>query len=96
MLLELKNITVHYDKVEAVKGVSLDVGEGDIVTVESPRAELKCQASLTDSIRPQVVQLYHGFEEASANLLTDCGSCDPITGSAPLRSSLCRIMISKS
>jgi len=33
MLLELKNITVHYDKVEAVKGVSLDVGEGDIVTL---------------------------------------------------------------
>ena len=33
MLLELKNITVHYDKVEAVKGVSLDVGDGDIVTL---------------------------------------------------------------
>lgn len=33
MLLELKNIVVHYEKVKAVKGVSLNVGEGDIVTL---------------------------------------------------------------
>ena len=39
MLLELKNITVHYDKVEAVKGVSLDVGEGDIVTLQEQWVE---------------------------------------------------------
>jgi branched-chain amino acid transport system ATP-binding protein len=33
MLLELKNIVVHYEKVKAVKGISLNVGEGDIVTL---------------------------------------------------------------
>jgi branched-chain amino acid transport system ATP-binding protein len=33
MLLELKDIVVHYEKVKAVKGVSLNVGEGDIVTL---------------------------------------------------------------
>jgi anaerobic selenocysteine-containing dehydrogenase len=73
----------------------LGVGEGDIVAVESPRAEIKCHANLTGGIHPRVVQLYHGFEEANANLLTDSGSSDPVTGSAPLRSSLCRIRIAK-
>jgi len=33
MLLELKNLRVFYDKVEAVKGVSLAVAEGEFVTV---------------------------------------------------------------
>ena len=33
MLLEVKDIKVHYGKVEAVKGVSLQVEEGDIVTL---------------------------------------------------------------
>ncbi|MEU6412432.1 ABC transporter ATP-binding protein [Microbispora sp. NPDC046933] len=33
MLLEIKDIHVHYGKIEALKGVSLDVGEGEIVTL---------------------------------------------------------------
>jgi anaerobic selenocysteine-containing dehydrogenase len=69
------------------------VGEGDIITIESPRngAGVECQARLTSDIRPRVVQLYHGFAQANANLLTRSDSCDPITGAAPLRSLLCRI-----
>ena len=69
----------------------LNIGEGDTVLVESPRATVECRARVTEDIRPRVVQLYHGFGEANANLLTDNGSYDPITGSVPLRSSLCRI-----
>ena len=33
MLLELKDIQVHYGKIEALKGVSLEVAEGEIVTL---------------------------------------------------------------
>jgi len=33
MLLDVRDIKVHYGKVEAVKGVSLEVEEGDIVTL---------------------------------------------------------------
>jgi branched-chain amino acid transport system ATP-binding protein len=33
MLLEVENLTVHYDKVEAVKGISLSVDEGSISTL---------------------------------------------------------------
>jgi hypothetical protein len=59
--------------------------------LETPRAGVPCQVRVTEDIRPRVVQFYHGFAEANANLLTDNGSFDPITGSAPMRSSLCRI-----
>jgi anaerobic selenocysteine-containing dehydrogenase len=67
------------------------LGEGDTALVTSPRASLKCQVRITTDIRPRVVQLYHGFEEANVNLLTDNNSLDPITGSSPMRASLCRI-----
>ena len=33
MLLELENVHVHYGKVEALKGISLTVDEGEIVTL---------------------------------------------------------------
>ena len=33
MLLEIKNLSVSYDRIEAVKGVSLQVAEGSIVTL---------------------------------------------------------------
>jgi len=33
MLLEIKDLTVHYDKVEALKGISLTVEEGIIITL---------------------------------------------------------------
>jgi branched-chain amino acid transport system ATP-binding protein len=32
-MLEIKDIRVHYDKVEAIKGVSLEVADGDVVTL---------------------------------------------------------------
>jgi branched-chain amino acid transport system ATP-binding protein len=33
MLLEIKNIRVHYDKAEALKGISIQVDEGEIITL---------------------------------------------------------------
>jgi branched-chain amino acid transport system ATP-binding protein len=33
MLLEVKNIIIHYEKAEALKGVTIHVGEGEIVTI---------------------------------------------------------------
>ncbi len=35
-LLEVRDLRVAYDKVEAVSGISLTVGEGQIVTVIGP------------------------------------------------------------
>ena len=33
MLLEIKNIRVHYGKAEALRGISIKVDEGEIVTL---------------------------------------------------------------
>jgi anaerobic selenocysteine-containing dehydrogenase len=65
--------------------------EGEAALLESPRASVECRVRVTEEILPQVVQFYHGYAEANANMLTDNGSFDPITGSVPMRSSLCRI-----
>ena len=67
------------------------VGNGDMVQIDTLRASITCEARVTEKIMPQVAQLYHGFGDANANSLTDTGLLDPITGSAPMRSALCRI-----
>jgi anaerobic selenocysteine-containing dehydrogenase len=67
------------------------VGEGDTALIETLRASVNCQVRVSEDIRPRVVQLFPGFEEANANLLTDDSVYDPITGSVPMRSSLCRM-----
>jgi anaerobic selenocysteine-containing dehydrogenase len=69
----------------------LDLVQGEMVWVETPRAAVNCEVCITEDIRPKVVQMYHGFAEANANLLTSTNKFDPITGSPSLRSNLCRI-----
>jgi anaerobic selenocysteine-containing dehydrogenase len=67
------------------------VRDGDMIFVESPRGRIECQAKLTDEIHQGIVHVFFGLEDANANLLTDGATFDPITGSVPMRSSLCRI-----
>ena len=67
------------------------VREGDTVLVETPRSSIKCQVRVSEDILQQVVQVFPGFDDANANLLTDSSVYDPITGSVPMRASLCRV-----
>jgi anaerobic selenocysteine-containing dehydrogenase len=67
------------------------VKDGDEVLIETPRAGIKCMARVSGDILPRLVQVFPGFEEANANLLTDSTVYDPITGSVPMRESICRI-----
>ena len=69
----------------------LDVNNGEIVRVSSPRGNIKCRVRLTDSIDPRVVHLYHGFKESNCNFLTDNKMFDPITGSVGMKSLLCKV-----
>lgn len=69
----------------------LDIKNGDLVKVESPRGSITCPASVTDRIDARVVHLYHGFKESNCNVLTDHKAFDPITGSTGLKSLLCRV-----
>jgi anaerobic selenocysteine-containing dehydrogenase len=70
---------------------SAEVEAGATVLVETIRGAIECVAKVTSDILPGVVQLFHGFVESNANRLTDDRNLDPATGSAPMRSGLCRV-----
>jgi anaerobic selenocysteine-containing dehydrogenase len=69
--------------------------DGEPVRPESPRGAIQCELKVADKIRPRVVQLYHGYSKANASILTDNSVFDLMTGSAPMRSRLCKIEKSK-
>ncbi len=48
MLLVLKDVSVHYHKVAALKGISLEVGEADFVTLIGANGAGKSTASEGD------------------------------------------------
>ncbi len=68
-----------------------DIENGDRIVIESLRGSIEVQVSVTETMRPGVVGLLHGWREANVNLLTDHANCDPIVASPPLRASLCRV-----
>ena len=73
------------------RAAKLEIEDGDVVSVESPRGRIECSAYVTDRIDPRVVSLYHGFAKSNCNVLTDHKICDPITGSTGLKSLLCKV-----
>ncbi len=70
---------------------TLDIAEGELVRISSPRGSIMCKAHLTDRIDPRVVHLCCGFRESNCNVLTDHKAFDPITGSTGLKSLLCKV-----
>jgi anaerobic selenocysteine-containing dehydrogenase len=58
------------------------VTDGRPVAVRSARGELVGVAKLDARIRPGVVSVPHGHEDANVNLLTDVRQVDPVTGMA--------------
>ena len=59
MLLELKQVTIHYDKAEAVKDVSVVVDEGEVVTIigsngAGKTSTLKAIAALVHPVRGEI------------------------------------------
>ena len=67
------------------------IADGDRITVESPRGAVTLKVQVTSKIRPAVVSLNHGWEEANGNLLTDEHITDPMLAAPSTRASLCRI-----
>ena len=68
-----------------------DVTDGEEVIVTSPNGSMNVMTKFTDKILQDVVQIYHGFSKSNINCITNNQSFDPVTGSTPLRSSLCRV-----
>jgi anaerobic selenocysteine-containing dehydrogenase len=69
----------------------MDITEGDMARISSPRGSITCKAHLTDRIDSRVVHLCHGFKESNCNVLTDHKAFDPLTGSTGLKSLLCKV-----
>lgn len=68
------------------------IGEGDDVTVETPRGSMEAKAYLTEGIPPGVVQLpSHWPDRQNVNVLLDNEDCAPYVGSTQLRCQLCRV-----
>jgi anaerobic selenocysteine-containing dehydrogenase len=69
----------------------LGVRDGDVVSVESPRGDIKVKVKATEGIHPKVVEIAPWPGEANVNILTDNKECAQGMGSTPLRGLLCRV-----
>ena len=71
------------------------IDDGDQVIVESPTGKLSGKVKTTHDLLENVIQLFHGFEDMNANLLTSSKHFDSGTGSPGLKSTLCRIVVDR-
>jgi len=76
-------------EINAKTAKSLEIVNGDMVTLETGRGSIELKASLSEDIHPMVLSIQHGWSEANANILTD-DRRDPVSGYPGLRSILCR------
>ena len=69
----------------------LGIADGERVVVESSNGSITLQAKITPDIHPKVLSLQHGWDEANANILTDDGHRDPISGYPGFKTILCQV-----
>ncbi|MFC2008175.1 molybdopterin-dependent oxidoreductase [Chloroflexota bacterium] len=67
------------------------IADGDMVTIETRKGEIRVRARTTEDLTPQVVSIPHGWSEANVNVLTELDLRDPITGYTQLKALPCRI-----
>jgi anaerobic selenocysteine-containing dehydrogenase len=65
--------------------------DGAEVIIETLHGSIECKACVTSDIAPNIVHVYPGFTDSNANILTDDENRDPVFGTGPLRSLLCRV-----
>lgn len=66
------------------------IEEGETVVVEARRGSIKIEARATEDILPGVVNIPHGWDEASVNILTGETPADTIVGNPALKALLCK------
>jgi anaerobic selenocysteine-containing dehydrogenase len=67
------------------------IAEGDWVTLATKRNALKVRAHITEIVPPGVINFYHAWPEADANLLIEPDYLDPISGYPGFKSLLCQV-----
>lgn len=65
--------------------------DGAMATVENRRGKIRIKVRVTEDIKPGVIHIPHGWQDANVNLLTDNACTDPVTGYPVLKGLLCRI-----
>ncbi len=70
----------------------LEIKDGDMVTVESPRGSIRIKVRVTEDIHPGIVSVPHGWRDTNVNLLTTDADVDPVTAFIGFKSVLCRIV----
>jgi anaerobic selenocysteine-containing dehydrogenase len=53
---------------------------GDVASVSTPRGACRAVVEVTAAIRPGVVSIPHGFDDANVNLVTSSADADPLSG----------------
>jgi formate dehydrogenase (coenzyme F420) alpha subunit len=72
---------------------ALQLSEGQMAAVISPRGRVQAQVTFRKDIDPRVIRVPHGWSEANANLLSGCDprELDTISGFPACRSLLARL-----
>ncbi len=67
------------------------ISDGDLVSLSTPRSSLRVRAHLTEVVAPGVVNFYHAWPEADANMLIEPDYLDPLSGYPGFKSLLCEV-----
>lgn len=67
------------------------IGQGDAMTISTPKGAIAVRANLTEMAQPGVVYMYHGHPDADVNTLFEWDYLDPISGFPGFKSTLCNI-----
>ncbi len=72
-------------------GASRSISDGDWISLSTPRGSLRVRAHLTEVVGPGVVNFYHAWPEADANLLVPPDYLDPLSAYPGFKSLLCQV-----
>jgi anaerobic selenocysteine-containing dehydrogenase len=77
--------------INPVDAAPRSISQEDWVNLSTPRGSIRVRANLTEMVAPGVVNMYHGYPEASVNLLIEPDYLDPISAYPGFKSLLCQV-----
>lgn len=70
----------------------LGIRDGELVIIKSSIGSVEIRSKTTHDIKPGIVHISHGWDEANANILTNDGVLDAISGFPAFRSERCKLI----
>ena len=72
-------------------GERLEIKQGDVIRLTTPKGSIVVKANLTQIVRPGVVHMLHDYPEASVNNPLDGDYVDPISSFPGFKVAMCRV-----